>query len=186
MSSVLVKNISKRYENTIVFDDFSLEIPNGLSVITGPSGVGKSTLIRLISGLEVLDSGSIQTESKNIGYVFQHFNLFNNLNVKDNILIKKRDEELFNKLVNLLEVNDLLEKYPFQLSGGQKQRVAIARTLMQQPGLVCIDEPTSALDSKLTEKVADLIRFVSCEADVIVITHDKELVNLLSGNLIEL
>ncbi len=186
MSSVKIKNLYKSYGDNPVFTDFSLTLDNGISVLKGPSGVGKTTLIRMIAGLEELDQGEIITKGENIGYVFQHFNLFPNLSVVQNILIENIDYDILNELISILEIEELLEKYPFMLSGGQKQRVAIARALMQKPDLLCIDEPTSALDSKLTKNVAALINSLAIYTDVIVITHDDTLVENLEGIVIDM
>ncbi len=186
MSSVVIKDLYKTYGTNIIFENFSLTLDEGVSVLKGPSGVGKTTLIRMIAGLEKIDQGEIITKGNNIGYVFQHFNLFPNLSVKENILIEHVDETLFQELLKILEIEEHIDKYPFMLSGGQKQRVAIARALMQKPDLLCIDEPTSSLDSKLTRSVAWLINSIAAFSDVIVITHDELLVQNLSGKVFDM
>ena len=163
-------------------------------VLCGPSGGGKSTLLRTINGLEKIDSGkiiyrgqevthrNIREIRKHIGMVFQQFNLFSNLTVKDNLLIapiktqKKNKDEMLQKAKEYLEVfgiADKLDAYPHQLSGGQKQRVAIVRALMLAPALLLFDEPTSALDPEMIKEVLDAIRRLSqIGMTMVIVTHE--------------
>lgn len=163
-------------------------------VLCGPSGGGKSTLLRTINGLEKIDSGkiiyrgqevthrNIREIRKHIGMVFQQFNLFSNLTVKDNLLIapiktqKKNKDEMLQKAKEYLEVfgiADKLDAYPHQLSGGQKQRVAIVRALMLEPDLMLFDEPTSALDPEMIKEVLDAIRRLSqIGMTMVIVTHE--------------
>ena len=162
--------------------------------MVGPSGGGKSTLLRTINGLEKIDSGkiiyrgqevthrNIREIRKHIGMVFQQFNLFSNLTVKDNLLIapiktqKKNKDEMLQKAKEYLEVfgiADKLDAYPHQLSGGQKQRVAIVRALMLEPDLMLFDEPTSALDPEMVGEVLDLMRDLAKDGmTMAVVTHE--------------
>ena len=186
MNSVEITNLTKKYGNDTIFESFSLNVKKGITVIVGKSGLGKTTLIRCIAGLESYQSGNIEVWSGDVGYIFQDFNLFPNLSIKNNILINSQDDELFSELVYEMGISDKLEMYPYQLSGGQKQRVAIVRALMQKPDLLCIDEPSSSLDRSLTIKVAEVINSLEKFVDIIVITHDELLADQLNGEIIDL
>lgn len=198
-----VKGLRKSFGNTEVLKGVDLEIECGeVVVIAGPSGGGKTTLLRCINNLEKADSGLIEIDGKvlckdgnfadkkamkeirkDIGLVFQNFNLFPHMSIIQNLIeapqrvLKKKKEEALKDAEVILEFLGLLDKknnYPFELSGGQKQRVAIGRALALEPKLMCFDEPTSALDPGLTSEAAKLIRKVSKEKNMamLIITHD--------------
>ena len=197
-----VKNLTKRFGKNEVLKGINLEVKNGeIAVIVGPSGGGKTTLLRCINGLELCDNGIVKIDNKylcedgkyknkkefnevrrDIGLVFQNFNLFPHMNVLENLIeapkrvLKKSDEEAKNRateILSFLGLADKLESYPYELSGGQKQRVAIGRALALNPKLMCFDEPTSALDPGLTEEVAKLIRNLAKDGmSMLIITHD--------------
>lgn len=190
-----MRNITKKFGDLVVLDDVSLEVyHHDVIVLCGPSGGGKSTLLRTINGLEKINGGEIyfrgtKVDSKNmnsvrkhIGMVFQQFNLFNNLSVKDNLLIApvktqhKNKEEMLKKAMEELEIfgiADKIDAYPHQLSGGQKQRVAIVRSLMMEPDLMLFDEPTSALDPEMIREVLDSMRRLSeMGMTMIIVTHE--------------
>lgn len=190
-----VKNVSKSFGDKKILDNVSYEFPMGeITVILGPSGGGKTTLLRCISGLETFDGGQLllddedltnranQANSGKIGVVFQDFQLFPHLNVLENIILaptmvqkqtKQVAEEKARELLRLLGLPDKETAYPFELSGGQKQRVAIARALAMEPRVLCYDEPTSALDPGLSGDVAELIlNLKSPNVTQIVVTHD--------------
>lgn len=192
---VSLQNVTKKFGDLTVLDDMSLDVyEHEVVVLCGPSGGGKSTLLRTINGLEKINSGricyrgteitgkNIKNIRKHIGMVFQQFNLFNNLTVKDNLLIaplktqKKNKDEMLKKAVEHLEIFGIAEKldaYPHQLSGGQKQRVAIVRSLMMEPDLMLFDEPTSALDPEMIKEVLDAIRRLSAMGmTMIIVTHE--------------
>ena len=192
---VSLQNVTKKFGDLTVLDDMSLDVyEHEVVVLCGPSGGGKSTLLRTINGLEKINSGkifyrgteithhNIKNIRKHIGMVFQQFNLFNNLTVKDNLLIapvktqKKDKAEMLKKATEYLEVfgiADKLDSYPHQLSGGQKQRVAIVRSLMMEPDLMLFDEPTSALDPEMIKEVLDAIRRLSTMGmTMIIVTHE--------------
>lgn len=199
-----VSNLRKSFDKNEVLKGVNLEVKNGeIAVIVGPSGGGKTTLLRCINGLEFCDEGSIEIDKeylcengtykkkeefnkirKEIGLVFQNFNLFPHMNVLENLIeapkrvLKENDEESKNKakeILSFLGLEDKIENYPYELSGGQKQRVAIGRALALNPKLMCFDEPTSALDPGLTEEVANLIRSLAKDGmSMLIITHDMD------------
>lgn len=192
---VSLQDVTKKFGSLTVLDGMSLDIyEHEVVVLCGPSGGGKSTLLRTINGLEKIDSGkiiyrgqevthrNIREIRKHIGMVFQQFNLFSNLTVKDNLLIapiktqKKDKDEMLQKAKEYLEVfgiADKLDAYPHQLSGGQKQRVAIVRALMLEPDLMLFDEPTSALDPEMIKEVLDAIRRLSqIGMTMVIVTHE--------------
>ena len=192
---VSLQDVTKKFGSLTVLDGMSLDIyEHEVVVLCGPSGGGKSTLLRTINGLEKIDSGkiiyrgqevthrNIREIRKHIGMVFQQFNLFSNLTVKDNLLIapiktqKKNKDEMLQKAKEYLEVfgiADKLDAYPHQLSGGQKQRVAIVRALMLEPDLMLFDEPTSALDPEMIKEVLDAIRRLSqIGMTMLIVTHE--------------
>ena len=192
---VSLQDVTKKFGSLTVLDGMSLDIyEHEVVVLCGPSGGGKSTLLRTINGLEKIDGGkiiyrgqevthrNIREIRKHIGMVFQQFNLFSNLTVKDNLLIaplktqKKNKDEMLQKAKEYLEVfgiADKLDAYPHQLSGGQKQRVAIVRALMLEPDLMLFDEPTSALDPEMIKEVLDAIRRLSqIGMTMVIVTHE--------------
>jgi polar amino acid transport system ATP-binding protein len=173
---LVVENLSKSFGEQKVLDEVSLTLNRGETlVITGPSGGGKTTLLRLLNGLERPDSGVVRGV-KSFGLIFQDFNLFpqytalENLELTPRILGKQFDQA--EKLLRRLGLADKLNAYPSELSGGQKQRVAIARALMLRPSVLCFDEPTSALDPSLTSDIAGLINSLKPRQTMIIVTHD--------------
>ncbi len=208
MKLLEVKNIKKHYTNgeNIVkaLDYVSLEIESGEFVaIVGSSGSGKSTLLNMIGGLDKIDSGEVYINDKNIyklsrdeltifrrrniGFIFQSFNLISTLNVYENITLplqldgSKVDEEYLDKLLKYLGISEKLYALPSQLSGGQQQRVAIARALITKPSIVLADEPTGNLDTKMSLNVVELLSYLNKEFNqtILMITHDLELANLV-------
>ncbi len=188
-------NVVKKFGNTVVLNGVSLEIrEHDIIVLCGPSGGGKSTLIRTINGLEKINSGSIRYRGveltpktvhafrEHIGMVFQSFNLFNNLTVRDNLIIapmrvrkisRERVLAQMEEYMRTFGIYDKLDAYPHQLSGGQKQRVAIVRSLLMQPDIILFDEPTSALDPEMIKEVLDAIRRLSSVGmTMIIVTHE--------------
>ena len=190
-----MKHITKKFGKLTVLDDMSLDVhEHEIVVLCGPSGGGKSTLLRTVNGLEKINGGEIHyrgelVTSKNIkkvrshiGMVFQSFNLFDNLTVKDNLIIaptklqKKSKEEASKKAQEYLDsfgIGDKMDSYPHQLSGGQKQRVAIVRSMMMEPDLMLFDEPTSALDPEMVQEVLDVMVNLSKEnITMVCVTHE--------------
>ncbi len=198
-----VKNITKSYgyeKNKVdVLKDISFSIKKGsFVVIMGTSGSGKTTLLNCISGIDMIDSGEILYENKdisklnseqrklfrrsNIGMVFQSFDLLPILNVRENIFLPmklnhlKLNEEYFNEIVKTLGIEDKLKNRISELSGGEQQRVAIARALITKPKLICADEPTGNLDRKNTIEVMNLLKKINTEMKntIFMITHDSQ------------
>ena len=194
---ISVKNLKKNFGSLEVLKDISLEVTEGeVVVLIGPSGSGKSTLLRCLNQLEKATSGQIVIDGydvtdkrtdinkvrENIGMVFQHFNLFNHLNVLKNMTLAPvhlktlSKEEAQNKAVQLLERVGLADKalaYPSQLSGGQKQRVAIARALVMNPDIMLFDEPTSALDPEMVGEVLAVMKELARGGmTMVVVTHE--------------
>ncbi len=194
---ISVKNLKKNFGSLEVLKDISLEVTEGeVVVLIGPSGSGKSTLLRCLNQLEKATSGQIVIDGfdvtdkrtdinkvrKNIGMVFQHFNLFNHLNVLKNMTLAPvhlktlSKEDANNKAMQLLERVGLSDKagaYPSQLSGGQKQRVAIARALEMNPDIMLFDEPTSALDPEMVGEVLAVMKELARDGmTMIVVTHE--------------
>ncbi|MEG0240022.1 ABC transporter ATP-binding protein [Anaerorhabdus sp.] len=198
---IQVKNLSKQYdEKTIAVSDVSFSIEEGSVVaIIGRSGSGKSTLLQVIGLLDKPTNGTINLDNQNtsqfndnkramyrrnkIGFIYQNFNLLPEYSIKDNICLpllldkKKINQDYFNELVELLGLNDLLLKQPYQLSGGEQQRVAIARAFMIKPIVILADEPTGNLDKANGEKVIDLMLNTAktFNTTVVFVTHDIKL-----------
>ena len=184
---IIVNNISKRFKNVNVLNNISFSFKMGKTYsIIGPSGSGKSTFLKCIASLETLESGSIQyinINKKNIGFVFQNFNLFTNMTILENIIyapqqiLGEKKQIVIDKARQLLKkVNldaSIENKYPNNISSGQKQRAAIARTLCMQPQVLLYDEPTSALDIENTAEVLNVINNLSKSKKLlnIIVTH---------------
>lgn len=192
-----IVDLKKSFQNEMVLKGVSFEIKAGeIGVVLGRSGAGKTTLIRCICGLEEFDSGEIivdgvglknQNDVKKlrgqIGMVFQNFNLFPHLSVLENIteapirVLGKSPEDAQKIALELLDIVDLKDKkdnYPFELSGGQQQRVAIARSCALMPKVLCFDEPTSALDRENILKVQTIIKKVkNNQMAILIISHDE-------------
>ena len=192
-----VSHLQKSFGELDVLKDISTDIYEGeVVVVLGPSGSGKSTFLRCLNRLEEFQSGEVIVDGynmadkkidinkvrENIGMVFQHFNLFNNLNVLKNLMLapvdlKKADKETAKaQAMAMLEKVGLADKadaYPHQLSGGQKQRVAIARALCMNPDIMLFDEPTSAIDPEMVGEVLQVIRQLAAEGmTMVIVSHE--------------
>lgn len=207
MSILQVTNLKKYYGNepniTKALDGISLDIQMGEFVaIVGTSGSGKSTLLNMMGGLDAPTSGNISVKGKelsemkdeqltifrrrNIGFIFQNYNLVPILNVYENIVLPVEldgdsvDKEFMNEVVEMLALKDKLNNMPGQLSGGQQQRVAIARALISKPAIVLADEPTGNLDSRTSDDVLGLLQVCSKKfrQTLIMITHNLEIAQL--------
>ena len=210
MKIIEVKNLKKQFGKNVVLDNINLEIKKGEVVsLIGPSGSGKSTILRSIIDLETITSGDILIEGNNLkdkkikkemllktGMVFQTFNLFPHMSVRNNIvktleLVKKMDKKEANKIAEeTLEVVGLIDKidnFPSELSGGQRQRVAIARALALRPDILLFDEPTSALDPELVKEVLDIIRKLKNERiTMLIVSHEMNFVKEISDKVVVL
>ena len=192
-----VEHLKKNFGNLEVLRDVSTDIYEGeVVVILGPSGSGKSTFLRCLNRLEEITGGTVIVDGhdltdkktdlnkvrENVGMVFQHFNLFNNLNVMGNMTLapvelkkatKGEAKEKALHLLNRVGLSDKAEAYPAQLSGGQKQRVAIARALAMDPDSMLFDEPTSALDPEMVGEVLQVMKQLAAEGmTMVVVTHE--------------
>ncbi|MEU7820828.1 sulfate ABC transporter ATP-binding protein [Catellatospora sp. NPDC049133] len=193
--SIEIVNVAKRFGDFVALDNVSVSIPSGqLTALLGPSGGGKSTLLRIIAGLETADSGRIEIEGvdatklspqkRNVGFVFQHYAAFKHLSVARNVAfgleIRKRpkDEirERVDELLKLVHLSQFADRLPSQLSGGQRQRMALARALAVQPTVLLLDEPFGALDAKVRKELRDWLRRLHDEVHVttVFVTHDQE------------
>ena len=197
--SIQVKNIEKNFGAFQALNNISLNFPEGeLVALLGPSGCGKTTLLRIIAGLEAADSGQVLLEGEDttnthvrerqVGFVFQHYALFRHMSVFDNIAfglrvrpratrpteaeIKKR----VTRLLDLVQLSFLADRYPAQLSGGQRQRIALARALAVEPRVLLLDEPFGALDAKVRKELRRWLRTLHDELHIssIFVTHDQE------------
>lgn len=194
---VHVQNLKKNFGKLEVLKDLSIDIMEGeVLVLIGPSGSGKSTFLRCLNQLETVTSGTVLVDGQdvtdkhtdinkvreNIGMVFQHFNLFNNKNVLENITLAPVELKLMTKdeakkkgmqLLKRVGLDSKADAYPSQLSGGQKQRVAIARALAMNPDIMLFDEPTSALDPEMVGEVLAVMKeLVADGMTMVVVTHE--------------
>lgn len=203
MEILKIKNLKKMYgEGQIKVEalkGIDLSIERGQMVaIMGPSGCGKSTLLNLLSGIDIITSGEIKVENTNIsnldenslalyrrrqlGIVYQFFNLIPNLSVENNIKLpvlmdnKKIDQEYFDDLIKSLGIQSKLKVFPDKLSGGQQQRVAIARSLIYKPNIILADEPTGNLDKQNARDIIEIFRLSNLKYNqtIIIVTHDEE------------
>ena len=201
-----LKNISKKFKDRQILENFNLTVEeNKILAIVGPSGGGKTTLLRMLAGLEKIDSGEIiyngeslpidELEKRNLlGFVFQDFQLFPHLTVLENLVLspiktmnmsKNDAEEKALTLLSKLGLDKQVNSYPISLSGGQKQRVALARAMMIDPKIIGYDEPTSALDPELRLEVEKLIlKNRDLGITQIVVTHDLQFAENMADSIL--
>jgi sulfate/thiosulfate transport system ATP-binding protein len=193
--SIVVDSVSKRFGDFAALDDVSVEVRDGsLTALLGPSGGGKSTLLRVIAGLEAPDSGTVRIggqdatrtppQRRNVGFVFQHYAAFKHMTVAGNVAfgltIRKRPkdeiEARVGELLELVHLDGFAHRYPSQLSGGQRQRMALARALAVQPRVLLLDEPFGALDATVRKELRAWLRRLHDEVHVttVFVTHDQE------------
>lgn len=205
-----VKNLRKNFGKNEVLHDINLTVNRGEVVsLIGPSGSGKSTILRCIIDLETITDGDILIEGKNLkdrklkkeillktGMVFQSFNLFPHMTVRNNIvrtlkLVKKSSvgeaAKIAKEVLEVVGLADKIDNFPSELSGGQRQRVAIARALALRPDILLFDEPTSALDPELVKEVLDIIRKLKNEKiTMLIVSHEMNFVKEISDKVVVL
>jgi polar amino acid transport system ATP-binding protein len=210
LSQIEIKSLNAYYDKLHVLKDINLNVEKGeiLSLI-GPSGSGKSSLLKMLVGLLKPKSGDVMLNNRQVKYsnnsdlrlireqiaiVFQQYNLFQNMNVLKNVCIaptkiQKRDQkQVEEQAINLLEkvgLKDKLKSYPDELSGGQQQRVAIARALCLNPEILLLDEVTSALDPELVQEVLDSVRLLASEGmTMLIVSHEMSFVKEVSSRVV--
>ena len=202
---ITVERATKRFGDFVALDDVSIDVPDGsLTALLGPSGSGKSTLLRVIAGLEEPDSGRVvisdqdmthvQVQDRNVGFCFQHYAAFKHMTVGQNVgfglSIRKRSKQEINKrvheLLQLVQLEGLIDRYPSQLSGGQRQRMALARALAVEPKVLLLDEPFGALDARVRTELRQWLRRLHDEVHVttIFVTHDQEEAMDVAGQIV--
>lgn len=197
--SIEIRGLSKQFGTFAALRDVSLEVHSGeLLALLGPSGSGKTTLLRVIAGLEVADTGQVlfqgedttkqHVRDRHVGFVFQHYALFRNMTIFENVAfglrvraknIRPSDAEIRDRVHNLLklvQLDWLADRHPHQLSGGQRQRVALARALAVEPKVLLLDEPFGALDAKVRKELRSWLRRLHDEMHItsVFVTHDQE------------
>ncbi|MDD9369965.1 MAG: sulfate ABC transporter ATP-binding protein, partial [Acidimicrobiales bacterium] len=193
--SIEITGVGKRFGGFVALDDVSVNIPSGqLTALLGPSGGGKSTLLRIIAGLERADEGTIRIEGvdathlrpqkRNVGFVFQHYAAFKHLSVARNVAFgleirkvpKPEIRRRVHELLELVHLEQFADRLPSQLSGGQRQRMALARALAVEPTVLLLDEPFGALDAKVRKELREWLRRLHDEVHVttVFVTHDQE------------
>ncbi len=197
--SISIRHISKRFGAFKALDDVSIDIPSGeLVALLGPSGCGKTTLLRIIAGLDYADQGQIlldgddastrHVRDRRVGFVFQHYALFRHMSIAENVAFglrvkprRQRPTEAeirrrVQRLLELVQLDWLADRYPPQLSGGQRQRIALARALAVEPKVLLLDEPFGALDAKVRKELRRWLRQLHDEIHVtsVFVTHDQE------------
>jgi len=209
----LNKYFNRKKSNEIhVINDISLTLPDkGLVVLLGPSGSGKTTLLNVLGGLDKVQAGSItfddetidkynaskwdQIRNKKVGYIFQNYNLLTNLTVYDNISLTLNMVGIYNKeeidkridyILDNMGMINYRKRRASQLSGGQQQRVAIARALAKNPQVITADEPTGNLDSKNTQDIMNIIKKISQNKLVVLVTHEENIANFYGDRIIRL
>lgn len=202
-----IKQLTKTYTTNTIFKALDLTVADGevLSIV-GPSGIGKTTLIKILAGLETADAGDVTLNGEKlavdgsradakVGLIFQDFNLFPNYTVIDNIMLAPVNVNQMapdvarakaETLLTTLGMADKADLYPYQLSGGQKQRAAIARALAMDPQILAYDEPTSGLDEASTKQVAEVVKTLKTQGVTqMIITHDQPFAEMVSDRVFD-
>jgi sulfate transport system ATP-binding protein len=193
--AIAIRSVSKRFGAAVALDDVSLTVePGSLTALLGPSGGGKSTLLRVVAGLEVPDTGTVEIDGEDvtniavrdrgIGFCFQHYAPFRHMTVRKNVAFglevrkrpKKEIAERVDELLELVRIRHLADRYPAQLSGGQRQRMALARALAIEPRVLLLDEPFGALDAQVRQQLRAWLRDLhkSISVTTLLVTHDQE------------
>ena len=202
-----IKQLTKTYNTNTIFKALNLSVADGevLSIV-GPSGIGKTTLIKILAGLETADAGEVRLNGEQlaidgtradakVGLIFQDFNLFPNYTGIENIMLAPINVSRLSRdaakakataLLATLGMTDKADLYPYQLSGGQKQRVAIARALAMGPKILAYDEPTSGLDEASTKQVAEVVKTLKAQGVTqLIITHDQPFAEMVSDRVFD-
>jgi sulfate transport system ATP-binding protein len=193
--AITISSVSKRFGDATALHDINLEVPAGsLTALLGPSGGGKSTLLRVVAGLEQPDTGSVEIDGQNltgvpvrkrgVGFCFQHYAPFRHLTVRRNVAFglevrhrpKAEIRAKVDELLELVRIAHLADRYPAQLSGGQRQRMALARALAIEPKVLLLDEPFGALDAQVRTELRQWLRALHEKISVttVLVTHDQE------------
>jgi len=199
-----LESIKFKYDNSNeqILDGFNLELAEGETLaILGASGCGKSTILRIIAGLEIPQEGSVYindvdvskvpTEKRNVGFVFQEYALFPHMTVYENInygLNSKGNKKKIEEVAKLVGITEYLKRYPHELSGGQRQRVALARSIAYQPNILLLDEPFSNLDTELKDQIRNDLKNILNKTNIttILVTHDKDDAEVLADKVLSL
>jgi len=202
---IQAQHIVKRFGDFVALDDVNLDVASGeLTALLGPSGGGKSTLLRIVGGLDDADSGTVHIDGveatgvpaqrRNVGFVFQHYAAFKHLSVYRNVAfgleIRKRSKQEIRRrvfeLLELVHLDQFADRLPSQLSGGQRQRMALARALAVEPQVLLLDEPFGALDAKVRKELRDWLRRLHDEVHVttVFVTHDQDEALEVSDSLV--
>src|SRR5580765_4984919 len=197
--AIEIRNVNRKFGRFTALKDVSFNVPSGeLVALLGPSGGGKTTMLRIIAGLESADSGTVLLEGEDatersardrgVGFVFQHYALFLHMSVFENVAfglrvrprrVRPEEQEIRRKvgeLLNLVQLDFLSDRLPSQLSGGQRQRVALARALAVEPKVLLLDEPFGALDTNVRRELREWLRRLHSEIQLtsVFVTHDQE------------
>jgi sulfate transport system ATP-binding protein len=193
--AITISSVSKRFGDAVALDDVSLDVPDrSLTALLGPSGGGKSTLLRIVAGLETPDVGTVEIDGRDltgvparqrgVGFCFQHYAPFRHLTVRRNVAfgleVRRRPRAEIRKkvdeLLELVKIAHLADRYPAQLSGGQRQRMALARALAIEPRVLLLDEPFGALDAQVRQQLRAWLRELHEKVPVttVFVTHDQE------------
>ena len=196
---ISISNLTKKFSKKIIFSNFNYKFNDtGLYIISGESGVGKTTLLNLITGIIEPDCGIIKYSKeignihKNTSYIFQNLNLFDNLSVYENIVLVEKirnevlSEEYVDSILKKLGILELKDEKVFNLSGGEKQRLSISLAIIFKSKVIIADEPTSSLDEKNMYTILSILKELSNDILVIISTHDKKIIDNYADEVINL